>query len=229
MYKILVIEDDLKLNALITEHLQKYRYKVMDIQNFRNIEEELEKLKADLVLLDINLPYFDGFQLCKSFRRISKTPVIIISSRDSELEQIRGLELGADDYITKPFNFDFLIAKIQSTIRRVYGEYANESNIIESTKGIKLDKNTFKMFYNQAEFELSKNEFKLLNILIRNENRIVTREELLEELWDDTTFVDDNTLTVNITRIRNKLKEVGVNEIISTKRGIGYVFHNSSN
>lgn len=227
MYKILVIEDDIKLNKLITEYLQKYRYKLICIEDFKNVEEELEKSKADLVLLDINLPYYDGFQLCKTFRRTSKIPVIIISSRNSEEEQIRGLELGADDYIVKPFNFDFLLTKIQVAIRRVYGEYAKESNIIESMGGIKLNKDTFKMIYNRIEIELSKNELKLLSKLIKNENRIVSREELLEELWDDTIFVDDNTLTVNITRIRSKLKELGVIEVISTKRGIGYMFQSN--
>ncbi len=227
LYKILVIEDDIRLNKLITEYLQKYRYEVIDIQDFKNVEVELEKSKADLVLLDINLPYYDGFQLCKTFRRTSKIPVIIISSRDSEEEQIRGLELGADDYIIKPFNFDFLLAKIQVAIRRIYGEYANESTIIESMGGIKLNRDTFKMLYNQIELELSKNELKLLSILIKNENRIVSREELLEELWDDTIFVDDNTLTVNIARIRTKLKELGVSEVISTKRGIGYMFQSN--
>ncbi|MCB2308391.1 response regulator transcription factor [Clostridium estertheticum] len=224
MYKILVIEDDIRLNKLVTEHLQKYRYDVTDIQDFKNVEVELDISKADLILLDINLPYSDGFQLCKTFRRTSKIPVIIISSRDSGEEQIRGLELGADDYITKPFNFDFLLAKIQAAIRRVYGEYANESTIIESMGGIKLNKDTFKIYYNGIELELSKNEFKLLSILIKNENRIVSREYLLEELWDDTNFVDDNTLTVNIARIRTKLKEFGVSEVISTKWGIGYMF-----
>ncbi|MBU3100905.1 MULTISPECIES: response regulator transcription factor [Clostridium] len=224
MYKILIIEDDIRLNKLVTEHLQKYRFDVTYIQDFRNVEVELKNSKADLILLDINLPYSDGFQLCKTFRRTSKIPVIIISSRDSREEQIRGLELGADDYITKPFNFDFLLAKIQAAIRRVYGEYANESTIIESMGGIKLNKDTFKIHYNGIELELSKNEFKLLSILIKNENRIVSREYLLEELWNDTTFVDDNTLTVNIARIRTKLKEFGVSEVISTKWGIGYMF-----
>lgn len=229
MYKILVIEDDIKLDKLIAEYLQKYKYETIHIQNFRNIEMELERSKADLILLDINLPYYDGFQLCKTLRRTSKVPVIIISSRDSHEEQIRGLELGADDYIVKPFNFDFLLAKIQAEIRRVYGEYAVESTMVESIGGIKLNKDTFDLLYNDIKIELSKNEFKLLNILIKNENKIVSREELLEELWDNITFVDDNTLTVNITRIRNKLKGLGVNEIISTKRGIGYIFQSNYN
>ncbi|QXE18905.1 response regulator transcription factor [Clostridium sp. 001] len=229
MYKILVVEDDIKLNDLITEYLQRYKYEVVNIQDFKNVDTELEKSNADLVLLDINLPYYDGFQLCKTFRRVSKIPVIIISSRSSDEEQIRGIELGADDYIVKPFNFDFLLAKIQAGIRRVYGEYANESNILESDGGIKLNKDTFKILYNQIELELSKNEFKLLNMLIKNENKIVSSEELLEELWDDSFFVDDNTLTVNITRIRNKLKKLGVSEAISTKRGVGYIFHTTAN
>jgi DNA-binding response OmpR family regulator len=227
LYKILVIEDDIKLNRLIAEYLQKYGYEPIIIEDFKNVEKEMKEAIVDLILLDINLPYYDGFQLCKTFRRTSKIPIIIISSRNSEEEQIRGIELGADDYISKPFSFDFLLTKIQATIRRVYGEYADEVNIIESLSGIKLNKDTFKMVYNQIEIELSKNEFKLLGKLIKNQNKIISREELLEEIWDDVTFVDDNTLTVNITRIRNKLRELGVNEFISTKRGIGYMFQSN--
>lgn len=224
MYKILIIEDDVKLTELIKEYLEKYGYDVAAIENFIHVEDEIKNLKPNLILLDINLPYYDGFQLCKTFRRSSTIPVIIISSRNGNNEQIRGLELGADDYIVKPFDFDFLLAKIQAVLRRVYGEYSTETSLIESVGGIKLNKDTFKMLYNNIEVELSKNEFKLLSKLIKNEDKIVTREELLEELWDDTVFVDDNTLTVNIVRIRSKLKEVGINEAIKTKRSIGYMF-----
>lgn len=224
MYKILIIEDNVKLTELIKEYLEKYGYDVAAIENFINVEDDIKSLKPNLVLLDINLPYYDGFQLCKTFRRSSTIPVIIISSRNGNNEQIRGLELGADDYIVKPFDFDFLLAKIQAVLRRVYGEYSTETSLIESVGGIKLNKDTFKMLYNNIEVELSKNEFKLLSKLIKNEDKIVTREELLEELWDDTVFVDDNTLTVNIVRIRSKLKEIGINEAIKTKRSIGYMF-----
>jgi DNA-binding response OmpR family regulator len=224
LYKILIIEDDVKLTELIKEYLEKYGYDVAAIENFIHVEDEIKNLKPNLILLDINLPYYDGFQLCKTFRRSSTIPVIIISSRNGNNEQIRGLELGADDYIVKPFDFDFLLAKIQAVLRRVYGEYSTETSLIESVGGIKLNKDTFKMLYNNIEVELSKNEFKLLSKLIKNEDKIVTREELLEELWDDTVFVDDNTLTVNIVRIRSKLKEVGINEAIKTKRSIGYMF-----
>lgn len=224
MYKILIIEDDVKLTELIKEYLEKYGYDVATIKNFIHVEDEIKSLKPNLILLDINLPYYDGFQLCKTFRRASTVPVIIISSRNGNNEQIRGLELGADDYIVKPFDFDFLLAKIQAVLRRVYGEYSTETSLIESLGGIKLNKDTFKMLYNNIEIELSKNEFKLLSKLIKNEDKIITREELLEELWDDTVFVDDNTLTVNIVRIRNKLKELGINEAIKTKRSIGYMF-----
>ncbi|WML32955.1 response regulator transcription factor [Clostridium sp. OS1-26] len=224
MYKILIIEDDVKLTKLIKEYLEKYGYDVAAIENFINVEDDIKSLKPNLILLDINLPYYDGFQLCKTFRRSSTIPVIIISSRNGNNEQIRGLELGADDYIVKPFDFDFLLAKIQAVLRRVYGEYSTETSLIESLGGIKLNKDTFKMLYNNIEIELSKNEFKLLSKLVKNEDKIITREELLEELWDDTVFVDDNTLTVNIVRIRNKLKELGINEAIKTKRSIGYMF-----
>ncbi|MBU3218213.1 response regulator transcription factor [Clostridium estertheticum] len=217
MNKILVIEDDIKLSSFIKEFIEKYAYNVVLINDFNNIETEFFETKPDLILLDINLPYSDGFQLCRAFRRESDVPIIFISARSSEFEQIRGLEMGADDYIVKPFSFELLLAKIQVSFRRVRGEY-NSSN------GLLLNKKNFEISVNNNVLELSKKEFQLLNKLVLNEDVIVTRDELLEELWDETFFVDDHTLTVNVTRLRNKLAVLGLGDVIKTKRGLGYIY-----
>lgn len=222
MYKILVIEDDKKLCEYTREYLKRYNYEVFEIINFKNVEDEFENVNPDIVLLDVNLPYYDGFNLCRIFRRKSKAPIIFMSARSSEIEQIRGLEMGADDYITKPFSFELLLAKVQAAIRRTYGEYSEDSADAFTVEGITIDKNTFKMSYKDKNVELTKNELKLISKLLKSINKVVTREELLEELWDESSFVDDNTLTVNVTRIKNKLSEVGVKNAVKNKRGIGY-------
>lgn len=228
MYKIMIIEDDNKLRTLIKEYLIKYDYQIIDICDFKNIEEQFFMLQPDLVLLDINLPYYDGFYLCRVFRRKSKIPIIIVSARSSEMEQVMGIELGADDYITKPFSNEVLLVKVKSALRRAYGEYAiNEASSLQ-VKSLSLDENSFKIIYKTQNIELSKNEFKLIKKLIENKDKIVKREDLLEELWDDSSFVDDNTLTVNVTRIKNKFADLGIPEIIRTKRGAGYYFDSTA-
>ncbi|MDT8716903.1 response regulator transcription factor [Clostridium sp. 19966] len=224
MNKILVVEDDIKLGNFIKEFIEKYGYKVFLIKDFKNIEIEFAESLPDLILLDINLPYSDGFQLCRAFRRETDAPIIFISARSDELEQIRGLEMGADDYIVKPFSFELLLAKIQAAFRRSYGEYNQEKSTISAANGLILNKNTFEISYRSSLQELSKKEFQLLSKLVQKENSIVSREELLEELWDDTFFVDDHTLTVNVTRVKNKLSMLGLNDVIKTKRAAGYIY-----
>lgn len=227
MEKILIVEDDIKLSSFMKEFIEKYGYDVILIKDFKNIEKEFTKAKPDLILLDINLPYSDGFQLCRVFRRESSVPIIFISARSSEFEQIRGLEMGADDYIVKPFSFELLLAKVQAAFRRSYGEYNKEKNVISASNGLELNKNSFEISANGKTLELSKKEFQLLNKLIEKENTIVTREELLEELWDETFFVDDHTLTVNVTRAKGKLLELGLDDVIKTKRGLGYIYQSN--
>lgn len=222
MSKILVIEDDRKLLHLIKEYLLKYGYEVLEIQEFKNIEEEITAGSPDLILLDINLPYLDGFYLCRFIRKKMTVPIIIVSARNSDMEQIMGIELGADDYITKPFNLDLLHTKMKAALRRVYGEYAGAQPFMEGTKGLVLNPNNFKLAYEEDEIELSKNEFKLMKKLIEKKNCIISREELLVELWDDLSFVEDNTLTVNMTRLKAKLEELKVAAVIKTIRGAGY-------
>lgn len=224
MYKIFIVEDNLRLRTLIKDELIKYDYEAIESDDFKNIVEHIERENPDLILLDINLPYYDGFYLCRTLRRKSNVPIIIISSRDTAMDQVMGLELGADDYITKPFIMDVLIAKIKSLLRRIENEYYNKEIVKENNiPNLYLDEDNLILCFNEKRIELTKNEFKIVKILLNN-NRIVKREELLSELWEDSIFVDDNTLTVNVTRVKNRLKDLGLNDVIKTKRGVGYKF-----
>ena len=227
--RILLIEDDIKLKKYISEYLEAYDYKVHTIEDFDAVMEEVEEVKPDLILLDINLPKFDGFYYLRLIRKKYNTPVIILSARSDEGEQIRGMELGADDYITKPFVIGILLAKINALLRRtnVYVETSKDEENQEND--FKLIHESMKLSYKGDIVELTKNEYRILNILISNEGRVVTREEILEALWDDTTFVDDNTLTVNMTRVKKKLSDLGIENVVVTKRGVGYVFNGIDN
>ena len=222
--KILLIEDDIKLKEYIGEYLSAYDYNVYTIDNFNNVMESVEEIKPNLIILDINLPKFDGFYYLKLIRNKSKTPVIILSARSDEGEQIRGMELGADDYITKPFVVGILLAKINALLRRV-NEYIDEGKLTDDKKDLYLIHESMKLRYKEDIIELTKNEYRILNILLTKEGQIVTREEILEALWDDAVFVDDNTLTVNMTRVKKKLSDLGIKNAIITKRGVGYVFN----
>jgi len=217
--KLLLIEDDVKLIKYMEEYLSAYDYIVETIKDFNNVEDEIYKAESDLILLDINLPKFDGFYFLKVIRKKLNTPIIIVSSRSEEGEQIRGIDLGADDYITKPFSMGILLAKINSVLRRTNS--LNE-NIIE-IKNIKLFCESMEIRVDDESIPLSRNEYKLLKIFFSNYEKVVKREELLETLWDEDEFVDDNTLTVNITRLKKRLKLKGIQLTIETKRGIGYV------
>ena len=220
--KILVIEDDLKLKKYVKEYLEAYEYEVEIINDFNNIMEVVKNFEADLILLDINLPVFDGFYFLRLIRKLYKTPIIILSARSEEGEQIRGMELGADDYVTKPFSIGVLLAKINASLRR-NNDY--KTGDIASNCGITLNEESMKLTFKEDIIDLTKNEYKILKVFLSNIGKVVTREEFLSILWDDITFVDDNTLTVNITRVKRKLAEIGIKDNITTKRGVGYVFN----
>ncbi|SHH70585.1 DNA-binding response regulator, OmpR family, contains REC and winged-helix (wHTH) domain [Clostridium collagenovorans DSM 3089] len=231
--KILLIEDDTKLKEYISEYLEAYDFKVRAIDDFNNVMNIVEQTNPNLIILDINLPKFDGFYYLRLIRKKYKTPVIILSARSDEGEQIRGMELGADDYVTKPFVIGILIAKINALLRRtneyVDMKYSNEENKNDYKEEISLIHESMKLKYKDKVIELTKNEYKILNILLSNTGKVVTREEMLEVLWDDTVFVDDNTLTVNMTRVKKKLNDLGIENAIVTKRGVGYVFNGINN
>ncbi|MEF2967325.1 response regulator transcription factor [Paenibacillus sp. M1] len=221
MDKILIIEDDPKLRKYIKQYLQAYDFEVETVADFDQVLAKVEEYSPDLILLDINLPGFDGFYYLKVLRRKFHYPVIILSARSDEGEQIRGMEYGADDYVTKPFSMGVLAAKIHAVLRRANRRTEETSREFGE---FKLLHDSMKLLYQNMAMELSKNEYRLMNCFMSNAGRIVSREQLLEALWDNQTFVDDNTLTVNITRIKKKLGEYGLQHVIMTKRGVGYVF-----
>ncbi len=220
MNNILLIEDNEQLQKYISEYLSAYGYSVTVLTDYDVVLMTIEAEQPKLILLDINLPKFDGFYYLKLIRKHFKTPVIILSARSEESEQIRGIEDGADDYITKPFSIGVLAAKINAMLRNKSREQVDKLSIL----GISLSSETMVLSYRERHIELTKNEYKILRIMMSNAGQIVTREQILEELWDDASFIDDNTLTVNITRVRKRLSDIGLGDVIATKRGVGYVF-----
>ncbi|UOE95762.1 response regulator transcription factor [Alkalihalobacillus sp. LMS39] len=223
MYKLMVIEDDEELRSLTKESLERYGFDVYVQTDFKTILEDFQSLQPDLVLLDINLPYYDGYFLCRSIRAKSTVPIIMISARSADMDQIMAIELGADDYITKPFTLDILVSKVKATIRRVYGEYAKDETTILRHGDFYVDSAKLVMGYRERLIEVSKNECRLIVTFMKHQNQFVAREALIEEVWDDVTFVDDNTLTVNMSRIKQKLAELGLPNLIKSKRGVGYM------
>ncbi|GAA0462889.1 response regulator transcription factor [Alkalibacillus silvisoli] len=222
MFKLLIIEDDETLYHEIQERLTKWSYDVHGIQDFEKVIEEFSKMKPDLVIIDIQLPKYDGFHWCRIIRSHSNVPIIFLSSRDHPTDMVMSMQLGADDYIQKPFHFDVLIAKIQATLRRVYNY--NTDNIQLKTwcdATIDYEKNTVTNQY--GTIELTKNETYILKELIEHKNKIVTREQLIHSLWEDERFISDNTLTVNVNRLRKKLDEIRLGHYIETKVGQGYI------
>ncbi|MFS0784699.1 winged helix-turn-helix domain-containing protein [Bacillus sp. 1P06AnD] len=223
MHTIYLIEDDPKITHLLADHLKKYDYEVVVPTAFEQLKQQFQLCSPSLVLLDINLPKYDGFYWCRQFRTISNCPIIFISARAGEMDQVMAIENGGDDYITKPFHFEVVMAKVKSLLRRTYGEYASAKNgkLLE-IEGLSLAYDQHSLSYKTKTVDLSKREFTLVESFLENPGKVISRDDLLDRLWDDVQFVDDNTLSVNITRVRKKLAELGINESIETIRGIGY-------
>lgn len=221
MNKILIVEDDDKLRDELEIFLNKNGYKAETLKRFDNTIEDILKVSPDLLLLDINLPNTDGEYICKEIRKQSDMPIIIVTSRDNELDELISINYGADHYITKPFNIQILLAKIASLLRR--SNMLGEINEKIDAKDFILNTAKSTIEKEGTSIELTKNEYKILKYFVQNREKIVSREEIMEHLWDDESFIDDNTLTVNITRLRNKLSEIGLKELVVTKRGQGYM------
>lgn len=221
MQKILIIEDDEKLRNELEIFLNKNGYQAESLKAFKNTIQDILKIHPDLVLLDINLPNTDGEYICKEIRKQSEMPIIMVTSRESELDELLSINYGADHYITKPFNIQILLAKIASLLRRTNMGAKTQDKIDCKDFIVNLSKSMIEK--EGKEIELTKNEFKILKYLVQNRGRIVSREEIMECLWDSESFIDDNTLTVNITRLRNKLEELELKELLVTKRGQGYL------
>ena len=221
MSKILIVEDDPALAGGLEVNLENCGYEIECVSSGMEAIEMIKQLKIDLVLLDINLPNNDGFKICTEIRSFSNIPIIFITSRNTNIDELMSITLGGDDFITKPYNTQILLARINALLKRAYPNNSN-MDVIEYN-GLTLNILSSTIEYNQKNIELTKNELKILYYLLINKGKIVSRVDIMEYLWDSSMFVNDNTLTVNITRIRNKIEEIGLKDFIKTKRGQGYI------
>lgn len=224
-HRIFIVEDDPKIASLLAETLRKYQYEVETIEDFDRLLEQFNSFAPHIVLLDINLPAYDGYYWCRQLRQITTCPILFISARSGEMDQIFALENGGDDFITKPFNYEIVLAKIRSHLRRTYGEYAakqEERTIKQGQLTLYLER--MELHMKELVIPLQKKECIILDLLLGQAPKVVTRDLLLEELWDDQSFVDENTLNVNMTRVRKKLADYGIASTIETVRGAGYRF-----
>ncbi|AVQ39109.1 DNA-binding response regulator [Clostridium botulinum] len=221
MKKILIIEDDEVIREELQNFLIKYGYEVKAPIDLNNIIKYVENENANLILLDINLPLYDGYYICREIRKTSDVPIIIVTSRDSDIDELMSINLGADDFITKPYNTEILLARITNILKRTYGNL--KTNNILNYRDFNLNLSNATVIYKDKSLELTKNEVKILSYLINNKGNIVKRDLLMEYLWKSDYFVDDSTLTVNINRLRKKLQEIGIENPIETRRGLGYI------
>ena len=221
MYRILIVEDDDVIAGLEGEHLIKWGYETKCVKDFKNITEEFISFKPDLVLLDIHLPFYNGFHWCSEIRKVSDVPIIFVSSVSDNMNIVMAMNMGGDEYIEKPFDINVLTAKIQAILRRSY-TLVKQQNILLH-KELSLNLNSTKLSCKGEDISLSKNEFLILQLLMERHGTVVSREELMEKLWGNEEFIDDNTLTVNVTRVRKKLEAAGYGEYIKTRKGIGYI------
>ncbi|CYZ02700.1 response regulator [Streptococcus suis] len=220
MQKILLIEDDKTISQLVAKNLINWGYQVQEVKDFQMVLEQMEEFQPHLILLDIGLPFFNGYYWCQEIRKTSRVPVMFLSSHDQPMDIVMAINMGADDYVTKPFEMTVLLAKIQGLLRRTY-DFVGEQSLLWFEE-ISLDLKTMQVSYGQVVEELTRNEFQILRVLFEHGKEVVSREELMRELWNSDIFVDDNTLSVNIARLRKKLAELDLPDVIATKKGVGY-------
>lgn len=222
MFKIMIVEDDPKMKKIILESAIKWGFEGLAVEAFESVYNSFLKFEPHIVLMDINLPAYDGFYWCQRIREVSKVPLIFISSRDSNMDIIMAMNMGGDDFIQKPFSLDVLMAKMNALLRRTYSYVDTLTNVIEHN-GAVLDLKDNHLQYHEKRADLTKNEYRILYILLKKPGQVVSREEIMRGLWEDESFVDDNTLTVNINRLRRKLEDVGLDDFIQTRKGQGYI------
>ena len=220
MYRIFLVEDDETIARLIKKHLEKWEYEVSTVQDVGNVLGEFAVCDPQLVLLDIRLPFYNGHYWCTQIRQVSKVPIIFLSSVSDNMNIVMAMNMGADDFIPKPFDLEVLTAKVQALLRRSY-DFAGSSSMLEH-KGMLLNLSDATLLYQEQKVELTKNELKILQTLIENKMQVVTRETLMTRLWESDMYVDENTLSVNVNRLRKKLTSIGLEDSILTKKGIGY-------
>ncbi|HEM3577639.1 response regulator transcription factor [Streptococcus suis] len=220
MQKILLVEDDKTISQLVAKNLINWGYQVQEVKDFQTVLDQIRDFQPHLILLDIGLPFFNGYYWCQEIRKTSRVPIMFLSSHDQPMDIVMAINMGADDYVTKPFEMTVLLAKIQGLLRRTY-DFVGEQSLLWFEEA-SLDLKTMQVSYGQAVEELTRNEFQILRVLFEHGKEVVSREELMRELWNSDIFVDDNTLSVNIARLRKKLAELGLPDLIATKKGVGY-------
>lgn len=221
MNKIFIVEDDPTIANTVANHLRKWDMDAVCVQDFQNVAKEVEEFQPSIILMDIQLPYYNGFYWCGEIRKTSNVPIVFLSSADDNMNIVMAMNMGGDDFISKPFDLNVLTAKIQAMIRRSYGMDMVSHTL--NCKGVELNLDDTTVSVADKKIELSKNEFLILKTLLENKGKVVSREEIMNRLWGNDEFVDDNTLTVNVTRIRKKLEAAGAEAFIETKRGLGYI------
>lgn len=221
MYKILIVEDDTTIASIIQNHIKTWGYEAFCITDFQNVLSHFISLEPQLVLLDISLPFFNGYHWCNEIRKVSKVPIIFISSASDNINIVMAMNMGGDDFIAKPFDLEVLTAKVQAVLRRAY-DFGGQTNLLEH-KGAILNINDASLTYENKKIALTKNDYKILQTLMEHKGSIISRETLMTKLWETDNYVDENTLTVNITRLRKKLEKAGLIDFITTKKGIGYL------
>lgn len=227
MYRIMIIEDDKGIAQAISKQISMWNIESVCVNDFRNIMGELAECKPHLVLLDISLPFYNGYYWCEEIRKVSKVPIIFLSSASDNMNIVMAMNMGGDDFIAKPFDMGVLIAKIQAVLRRTY-DFTASVSIIEH-KGLILNTENNTLTYKGENIDLTKNEYRIIHVLMTNRDKVVSREKLMEKLWESDSFVDENTLTVNVNRLRKKLDAIGAKNMIATKHGIGYILQSESN
>ena len=220
MYKILIIEDDAVISEQVSRYLARWGYETACAEDFENILPQFVSFAPQLVLLDIGLPFYNGYYWCGEIRKVSQVPVVFVSSASDNMNIVMAMNMGGDDFIAKPFDLEVLLAKVQAILRRTYA-FQNQSTVMEH-RNVILNLADMSLLYQGTKLELSKNEFRILQLLYENAGRTVSRETIMKRLWDNECFVDDNTLTVNMNRLRRKLEEAGIQDFIATEKGVGY-------
>lgn len=220
MFRILIVEDDSIISEKIKGHLEKWGYEVESVRDFADVLQDFIRFDPQLVLMDIGLPFYNGYYWCGEIRKISQVPILFISSASDNMNIVMAINMGGDDFVTKPFDLEVLSAKIQAILRRTYSFQAQVS--VLEYQGVILNLSDMSLLYEGNRIELSKNEFRIMQILFENAGNTVSRDDIMKRLWDNECFVDDNTLTVNVNRLRKSLEEGGLQDFIRTKKGVGY-------
>ena len=220
-YRILLVEDDETMVDILKRNLEKWGYLVHVAEDFQNVMQEFQDFEPQLVLMDISLPFYNGYYWCGEIRKVNKVPVIFLSSSGDDMNLVMAINLGADDFVAKPFRMEVLTAKIQAVLRRTY-TFGTVSPSVLTHKGLTLNLDTSVLSYGQEKLELGKNEFGILRTLMEHPGKIIERSVLIRNLWETESFIDDNTLTVNVTRLRRRLEDIGLKNYILTRKGMGY-------